>query len=169
MRTQSIYNKLAKTREIQAKAKTPLSKCKYDFSKKNKRPVKVGLSVIDDLKSEYEWFEKIYSIASYYAYGRIDELRDKYDDAVSPISLEIDELIINSGVNGLDEVTRNVSDYLERINDIAERIGVPATELYPEIITVSEQVADAGSVYEDVKREVNDFIKEKQISGFTLG
>ena len=152
---QNIYNKLAKYSKIQAKPKTPLSKCKYDFSKKRTKLKKRGvkLSLMDEIQSTYDWVEQISSTASYYAYERFEELTDKFYDFRNEVSLEVDNLTVNSGVSGLEENAEYLQNELAEVENVAEMLGVPPSEIYDNYDEAKQLADNASELWTDVKRE----------------
>ena len=168
-RQQNIYDKLAKYTKAQAKPKTALSKCKYDFSKKKVRLKNhnVKLSLIDDLKSNYDWLEQISSIASYYAYERLDELLDKYYEYQNEIAIEVDNMAINSGVSGLEDNANYTQGLLTEIEKVAEMLGQSPSDVYEDYDEAKELVNNASNLWGELKSEYKTFVDEtsKQLVG----
>tara|TARA_R110000772_G_scaffold57037_1_gene129472 strand:+ start:335 stop:850 length:516 start_codon:yes stop_codon:yes gene_type:complete len=169
-RQQNIYDKIAKYSKIQDKPKTALSKCKYDFSKKQVRLKNhnVKLSLIDDIKSEYEYLEEMVGIASYYGYERLEEITDKYDDFRTEVSIEVDNMAVNSGVSYVPEGIENLINLVGPLEVAAEALGISPNELYDgfdDAVQLINSGKETYSEFIDVYKEfvrttglVNDFL-----------
>jgi DNA repair ATPase RecN len=169
-RTQSIYDKLAKFSRIaeEKKANTTLSKCKYDFSKKQVRLKNhnVKLSLIDDINKQYEYLEDSSMIASYYGYERFDELEEKFYDFKMEISEEVDNMAVNSDVGYVKEYATNLTEMLAKLENTAEQLGMSPSELLPDYDEVKQRVDDAPAIYDDFLSKYKDFARLAGLGDF---
>lgn len=163
MRIQSIYDKLAKYSRIaeEKKANTTLSKCKYDFSKKTKHwkfaKYNVKLSLIDEIEQEYEYLDEAVGIASYYGYERFEELDEKYTDFKMEIAGEVDNMAVNSSVRYVKEGTEKLGEMLAKVKELAEELGMPASEIYDNYDEAFNLFSNAPEVYSDFLSEYKKF------------
>ena len=160
-RQQNIYDKLAKYTKAQAKPKTALSKCKYDFSKKQVRLKKrnVKLSLIDDITERYNNLEELQSIASYYLHERFDELEDKWYDFKMEISEEVDNMAVNTSVGMINEESEHLSELLIKIQDTANDLGMAPEDLYSNYNEVYQTMTISQTLYSDFLSKYKDFAR----------
>lgn len=128
------------------------------------KKVDVKLSIVDDIESELDWWDQINSTASYYAYERFEELTDKYDDMRSEF-YEVDELAINSGVSGLDEVSKDILSKVEALESQLSDLGLDVNEIEfstPNgVLTLSElksELQRSEETYNDMIKEYREFL-----------
>lgn len=160
-RQQRIYDKLAKFSKAQEKPKTALSKCKYDFSKKKVRLKNhnVKLSLIDEINEEYEYVNEAVGIASYYGYERLEELEDKYLDLQTEISIEVDNMAVNSSVSYVEEGVEKLSELLLKVVKIADDLGVSPREIYPEYEEKYELATGGMAIYNEFVDRYKEFTR----------
>ena len=160
-RQQNIYNKLAKFSKIQEKPKTALSKCKYNFSKKQVRLKKrnVKLSLIDDITERYDNLSQLQSIASYYLNERFDELEDKWYDFQMEIGTEVDNMAVNTSVGMINEESDNLSELLLKIQDTANDLGMTPEDLYSNYNEVYQTMTISQTLYDDFLSKYKDFAR----------
>ncbi len=171
MKIQRIYDKLAKFKKAQDKPKTVFSKCKYDFSKKSIKPKlskgNVKLSLMDELKTAYEWLENLTDIATYYTTERYDTLENEYYAWKNEAQGELDNVIVNSGVSMLDDAGTDMNNFLEQVEGVASMLGVPNSEIY-ENYNETKQKADGDqelfnemrSGYKSLISQINDGVND---------
>lgn len=160
-RQQNIYDKLAKYSKAQEKPKTALSKCKYDFSKKQVRLKNhnVKLSLIDEINQEYEYVDEAVGIASYYGSERLEELEDKYLDLQTEISIEVDNMAVNSSVAYVEEGTEKLREMLAKIESTADELGMTASELYDNYEEVKELATGGMAIYDEFVDRYKEFVR----------
>lgn len=175
MGIQNIYDKLAKFSKIQeakkpktALSKTALSKSLYDFSKKQVRLKNhnVKLSLIEDLRQQYEYLEESLSIASYYGYERLGELEDKLTEFKMEIAEEVDNMAVNSDVGFVKEYATNVNEMLAKLENTAEQLGMSPSELYDNYDAVKQTANEAPGIYDDFLTNYKDFTRYAGLGEF---
>ena len=144
--TQRIFDKLAKIKGNGSRAA---------LGKKNK----VELSVIDDLNSELNWLEEITGTASYYESERFEELENEWSELKMKFDEELDNLAVNSGVGGIEEVADRVLEYLEQISKSAEGLGVEPSEIYDRYDEVKEIAENSKDLYSDFRDKYKELVR----------
>lgn len=145
---QKIYNKLAKDKKVALNKK------------------KVKLALMDSIKTEVDAFLDFESTASYYAYDRLDELADKWMDAVAPIREEVHDLMINySPSASLEATSETLAGYLSELRQQVDELGVDASEV--EIDTqdgtftldeLEQRVANASDLNLDFRSKYMEYV-----------
>ncbi len=116
----------------------------------------VELSVVDDIYELYDSFRNSYDDTSYYANERLEELQEKYFDAVNDIKLEIDEMAINGTPRFLEEEGENMQALVGNLENKANELGIDAADLiqgYDEIIFMVENYKEMYSDFISLYRE----------------
>lgn len=108
---QKVLNKLAKNKKV----------------KLNKKQVK--LSLMQSIQTEADAFLDQEMEASYYAYERFDELADQWMDAVSPITEEVHNFMINSGARYIEDTAETLYNLLDELKQQVEDLGVDISEV----------------------------------------
>ena len=135
---QNIYNKLAKNK-------------------------KVKLNAIDDIRTELERLQDISGLASYYAYDRFDEIIVELDEFKTNISVEVDNLAVNSEINYPEELFRDLEEIMNPIKNYAELMGIDASEIAPEYAEAMQFMDDYRSIYDDFVSKYKEVVRD---SGF---
>ncbi len=135
---QNIYNKLAKNK-------------------------KVELNASDDLRNELERLQDISSLANYYAYERFDEIIEELDEIKLKMSVEVDNLAVNSEIQYPEELFRGLQEMMMPIELVADGLGVDPSELTPEFSEAMQFMDDYKSLYEDYRSKYKEVVRE---SGF---
>ena len=135
---QNIYNKLAKDK-------------------------KVELNASDDLRNELERLQDISSLANYYAYERFDEIIEELDEIKLKMSVEVDNLAVNSEIQYPEELFRGLQEMMMPIELVADGLGVDPSELTPEFSEAMQFMDDYKSLYEDYRSKYKEVVRE---SGF---
>ncbi len=116
----------------------------------------VELSVVDDIYELYDSFRNSYDDTSYYANERLEELQEKYFDAVNDIKLEIDEMAINGTPRFLEEEGENMQALVGNLENKANELGIDPADLiqgYDEIIFMVENYKEMYSDFISLYRE----------------
>lgn len=135
---QNIYNKLAKDK-------------------------KVELNTSDDLRNELKRLQDISVLASYYAYERFDEIIEELEEIQLKMSIEVDNLAVNSEIDYPEEFFRDLQEMMMPIELVADSLGVDPSELTPEFSEAMQFMDDYKIVYEDYKSKYKEVVRE---SGF---
>ena len=142
--TQKIFNKLSDGKKSTASKK--------ELSKKTK----VDLSLVDDTQTDLEWLNEYTGLASYYAYERLDEMEEEYENVTTPLFNELDELAINSEVRMIEEQADILTEKLDKIQAAAEELGIEPNEVYDNYDEARKGAVGSKEVYEDLVRKYRD-------------
>jgi len=120
-------------------------------------------SLIEELESDADYFDEQLSTASYYAYEQFDVLLDQIAEFQSNLSMEVDNLMVNSGVSSIVSMAEEKLVLLEKLETSANDLGIDASELYPDYETLKSNVMSAKETMDAFYSKYDEVVKE---SGF---
>ena len=147
---QRIYNSLAKT-------KTSLKAIPKDSSRK------VSLGLVDDLDQDAQFFDDQVATAIYYGDEQFDSLIDKVLAFQQEIASEVDNLLINTSVSQVMDLAEQKLPFLQKLETLANDLGVAPTELYADYEWLNGNVMIAKEVMQKFYDKYDELVKT---SGF---
>ena len=147
---QRIYNSLSK-------AKTSLKATPKNNSKK------VNLGLVDDLDQDAQFFDEQVQTAIYYGDEQFDALIDKVLAFQQEIANEVDNLMINTSVSQVMDLAEQKLPLLQKLESLANDLGVAPTELYAEYEWLNGNVMIAKDVMQTFYNKYDELVKT---SGF---
>jgi hypothetical protein len=124
---------------------------------------KINLGLVDDLALDAEYFDEQLSTAMYYADEQFDALLDEVSEFQMKIATEVDNLMVNSGVSQVLELAEQKIPLLQKLESLANDLGVEPTELYPDYETLNGNVMNAKEVMQTFYNKYDELVKT---SGF---
>ncbi|MCP4762789.1 MAG: hypothetical protein GY870_13505 [archaeon] len=124
---------------------------------------KVDLYLIDDIKDNLQSFEEAESEAYYLAYELGDELINTIDRQQQEVGNQIDNFIVNGSVRMLGEISENIADAMNKIQDIAEEMGIDPNDVYDGFWDLSARVEDSIRLEQDAKKKYKEIVN---LAGF---
>jgi len=147
---QRIYNSLSKV-------KTSLKATPKNNSKK------VNLGLVDDLSQDAEFFDEQMSTAIYYADEQFDALIEKVSSFRQEIANEVDNLMINTSVSQIMDLAEQKLPLLQKLESLANDLGVAPTELYADYEWLNGNVMNAKEVMSNFYKKYGELV---ETSGF---
>lgn len=122
-------------------------------AKLSKQGKEVKLSIVDDIESNLSFFEDAMSEASYI----YDELMPDLETKAYDIQRDVDNVIVNSNANGLEDAIREVSEPLKKLEANAEALGLSPSDIYDDYDRIKEMMEDSGYVLRNWEGMENEF------------
>jgi len=116
----------------------------------NKRNVK--LNAIQEIENVRGYSETAMSEASYI----IQELMPEMEDKCYEIQMQVDNIIVNSEANALEDFANDLEQAIEVIEKSANDLGIDPEEIYDEIDDARNELQDMRSLqgdWDDLERE----------------
>jgi len=117
---------------------------------------KVALSLVDDIYTELNSFEKAELEASYLAYEWGDEIIDAYSEL--RLKYNIDDYIVNGSTKYLEESSEILATALSELQTKAEELGIDPNEILYDFDDIKQRVDNAPSLNSDAKEKYREVI-----------
>jgi len=144
--------------------KTVFSKLfgKKSLSKTELKNLKIDLSLVDDIDSNFNYLQQSYSEALY-GPDLFSDWTDRLNDFNNEMSIEVDNFMINGSARGFEEASQEMRLWIADLEVKAEELGITPNDLISNYEEIKDILNNADSVdsdfrssYQELRREANE-------------